>query len=895
MSALAIALANTVEQGETLAGLRDEDLFKRLFEQRHGTDRGLLASAEVCSLVYSFEGTGTESRKSELNFLASLIGKSGAELYRDVAIIKDRDLVQSRDVWRAVQPQAIADRLAKRALEHIPKDRLVKAFLSASERLIKSFSRRLGYLHDCDRTVEIVGDLLSPDGWLGKANCDFNDIEMDVFRNLAPVSPETTLTMIERAADGADGAGFTSRENAHHDIFVRLLRHLAYDPELFDRSVAIICRFALSEDADERDNSAREVLKSLFYLFLSGTHAPTDARARIIEKLVDSGDERKQELGVSLLEAALEASHFTSSYEFKFGARLRNFGYEPKDRKEYETWYGTFIDICTRLAISGKPIAEKGRKLLADKLRGLWSKPWMFEALESFAIQIHKRQSWNEGWIAVNEIIQYDIKHFPEEVSERIRKLEGYLRPDNLYGLVHTYVLSDKHISFGLPDGSRDEGTGADRWKRAGESARILGTRVAQEGDTIGRLLPDLVLKSNSRIRTFGAGLAEGCADRRVLWQLMRAAFEGALPDKRQTCVMEGFLSECAKVEPVLYDSILDELVEDELLGGYFPILQTTSTLDQKGTERLNRALDLGKAKTEFFRGLAWGRAHEPISDDDLVVLLEKILSKEDGIGVATEILMMRFHENKDPAEYSEPLVTFARDVLCHFQFTKDIRRHDSQDHQLSQIALVSLYGDAGGPAASELCRHLVQAIVEHHVYAMDYPTLLSSISKMQPFIFLDAFIGSDQVRAYRLRRMFIEDFEHRENPIDHIPDDVIVSWCDNDPPDRYPLIAGSMKLFKEDDGNLTWKPILSRILDRAPELEPVFEGIAQSMIPHSWSGSRADIVERRSELLKELFEHDNAQVRLLAKTKYALLQGWIVEERKSEGKMFRTRFESFE
>ena len=261
---IAIALANTVDRGESLAGLRDEDLFKRLFEQRHGSDKDLLTSAEVCSLVYSFEGTDTESGESELNFLASLIGKTGAELYRDVATIKDRDLIQSRDMWRAVLPQAIANRLAKRALESIPKDKLVKAFLtSGSERLIKSFSRRLGYLHDCDRAVEIAGELLSPDGWLGKANCNFNDLGMDVFRNVAPVSPEKTLEMIERAADGADGAKFTSRKNTHHHRFVKLLRQLAYDPDLFDRSVEIICRFALSEKADERDNSARDVLKSL--------------------------------------------------------------------------------------------------------------------------------------------------------------------------------------------------------------------------------------------------------------------------------------------------------------------------------------------------------------------------------------------------------------------------------------------------------------------------------------------------------------------------------------------------------------------------------------------------------------------------------------------------------
>lgn len=66
---VAIALANTVQWGETLSGLRDEDLFERLFWQRHNPNENLLVSAEVCSLVYSFEGTDASSENSELHFL----------------------------------------------------------------------------------------------------------------------------------------------------------------------------------------------------------------------------------------------------------------------------------------------------------------------------------------------------------------------------------------------------------------------------------------------------------------------------------------------------------------------------------------------------------------------------------------------------------------------------------------------------------------------------------------------------------------------------------------------------------------------------------------------------------------------------------------------------------
>lgn len=105
-----------MQQGETLSGFRNEQLFDRLFWQRHDPNKSLLVSAQACALVYSFEGTDASSNKSEIKFLAFLVYQSGADLYRDVAKLKERDLVQSRGVWRAVLPHAIANRLAERAL-----------------------------------------------------------------------------------------------------------------------------------------------------------------------------------------------------------------------------------------------------------------------------------------------------------------------------------------------------------------------------------------------------------------------------------------------------------------------------------------------------------------------------------------------------------------------------------------------------------------------------------------------------------------------------------------------------------------------------------------------------------------------------------------------------------
>lgn len=629
---IAVALADTVSHGETLSGFRDDELFERLFRQRHDSNENLLASAEVCSLVYSFEGADVDSEKSELIFLASLIGKSGQELFRHVGILKGRGLIQSRDVWRAVLPQAIANWLAKRTLNLIPKNTLINKILDdGTERLIKSFSRRLSYLHDSDMAIEIVNEWLASDGWLGKVIGNLNDFGMAVLENIAPVSPKKTLEAIERAANGCAENRFASRDNPRFSEFVRLLRRLAYDPELFGRSVNLMASFALSETPEENHDSTRDALKSLFYIYLSGTHAPVEARAKIIEELVGSENIDRQRLGLSLLNATLEAWHFSSSYEFDFGAHPRDFGYEPKSREEIVKWYGAFIGVCMRLALSNTSIAKEARNVLSNNLRGLWTRGRMFAELENSARQIQDHLPWNDGWIAVREIVRYDSECFDEEALEKLRRLENILKPNNLLERARTFALSDRYQAFDLDDDYGDDENASSGWRRAEEATRKIGAQVAQDSEVLGAILPDLVSVDNGRLYIFGMGLADGCDGKQELWGILCAQLEITPPEKQQINVLLGFLSASAECDPAFYNKTLDDLIDDDLLGKWFPIFQITSDLDQRGIDRLHKALDNGKTQIHTFRKMAWGRVHEAIDDDGLAGLLMKIVSRDGG------------------------------------------------------------------------------------------------------------------------------------------------------------------------------------------------------------------------------------------------------------------------
>ena len=310
---IALALAHTVRRGESVANLTNKELFERLFHQRNPKDPCLLRAAEACALVYSFNGEALKGETAELPLLAELAGLTVDELYRCVSELRRRDLIQSRGMWRAVLPQALANRLAKQALDGIPLERISSIFLeNASERLLKSFSRRLGYLHDSEIAQRIIQRWLSKGGLLSNLPSP-NEFQNAIFRNVAAVLPEATLSALESAANGENGSQMLSDSNWERNTWTSIVKSIAYDPDLFERAAMLLARFFMAEPPHQNYNSARDIFLNLFQLYLSGSHASIEQRLQVVDTLIRSKDAASQTCGIVALERLLESQHCQSA------------------------------------------------------------------------------------------------------------------------------------------------------------------------------------------------------------------------------------------------------------------------------------------------------------------------------------------------------------------------------------------------------------------------------------------------------------------------------------------------------------------------------------------------------------------------------------------------------
>lgn len=893
---IAIALCNTVQGTEDLSNLRDEELFKRLFHQRNDNNSFLLRVAQACSLVYSFDGQTVEGSDGELSLLGSIIDMNALEIYGNVSELKRRELVQQRGIWKAVLPHALANKLAKMALENIPSSTICKIFeRGGTERILQSFSRRLSYLHECSGAVEISRRWLSEHGLLRNIN-NLNEFGINVFKNIAPISPELTLSAIERVSEQDGAQIFFSRENHHYIHFTRLLQSLAYDKELFERAARLLCRFALSERSNENNNSIRDVFKSLFYRSLSGTHATPEQRLNIIRNLAESNVEAQIDVSISLLEAALESFHISSNNNFEFGSRLRDYGYSPRSLDEISQWYKLFVEYTAAIAASGLLIAPKAKKLLASKFRGLWINAGMYDELEAAGQKIMEHSGWSEGWLAVRAIKKFNSEEMSVEIITRLNCLNMLLKPATLIEQAKVVACSCYSDALEMVDtiGEHDEES-TEEYLRVQSVIRSIGRDVGLDEEVLKALLPDILSNDGDGLFSFGQGLADGCENHEDVWKYFREALSSLDESKRNYQVPRGFLNAISEKNTSLSETLLNEATTDIVLAIAYPLLQTSVKIEVHGVERLKQSLKLGVAPIRTYINLGYGRAHASIEDNALCELLRLISSQPEGIVIAVDIFRMRLHGFTENAEISDSLISVGQELLLNHPFSREINK-GHLDYNLAKIIKVCFAGESSKQNAGKLCSILIDAFENNDIYPWHCSNILESLAIVQPMMFLDAFLREDIANS-RIYDVFASGVRSRPNPMTFINDNLIIAWCDVNPIIRYPIVAKVITHYQKSvEGNtLEWTSVALRLLLNSPNPLLILNEFKSVFRPNSWSGSLSETMQKRLCLISELKKHSNLSISGWACIEERELEEEIRSRRKNELKQESNLNERFE
>ena len=887
---IAIALASTVGLGGPLASLKDEDLFQRLFEQRNPTDPNLLRAAEAFALVYSFDGIDVAD-DSHLARLGRLVGLSTNEMFRSGSELLKRDLAQRRSTWRAVLPHAISNRLAVRALASIPFDSIQAQLLQdAPEHLRQSFSRRLGYLHESPEAMAIVREWLSPDGLLGAVG-KLDELGVRMFRNIAPVLPEDALHSVERTIAASGGAQVP-------DVIVRLfplLRGLAYEASLFERSVRIMKQVVVA--TGDRQAGTEEVTRAfaaLFSPYLSGTRATLEQRLRILQDLLNSPRDRERKLGLAALDAVLKTQDFFSTNSFEFGARERDFGYMPKTREEVLAWYSAALDFVDSLMASRSLLAEAALGIAADHLRGLWTVTGAIDEVERFCSTVAARGFWPKGWAAVRAIQHFDGTGMPSDVAARLAALESLLRPQDLIQQVRAVVMEREFVWLnlsldGAPGGSYEETN-----EQMEDLARTLGIAIAQDAGGFEDLLPE-VMTGEGRLFSFGAGLAEGSKDKTGTWQPLVKQFSQTYQKDRRPAVLRGFLHSLHGSDPDLANSVLDAALQEESLLSCFPALQISVGVDSRGSQRLLRSLELEKTAIGEYSALMHIRASDGLSAGEFKQLILEIGSKSGGYNQAVEILWMRLeHRSKRGQDSEAEVLNAGRELLRRYGFH---HVNNLEDFHLGQVSRHCLIAASDAEIVREMCFKLRESVANYEASADQYNDLLLALLTVQPKAALDGLFVGELRSKKGFRRRSSELGFIRVRPFDFVEPGLLIRWCEEVPSARFPLAASGIAPFELDKDKMprTWNPTALSLLTSAPDRVAVAEQLIANFSPISSWGSRADVIEASGKLLDDLRQFQDVALNNYIVQQRERLSNVVEEERKTDRMMDIERDDRFE
>ncbi len=881
---IALALANTAKDGQSLANLKDIELFNRLFRQKNEDNPALLRAAKVCSLVYSFDVETVEGDQAELPLLAALAGQSLSEFHGHVAELKRRQLIQARARWRALLPHALAHRLAKLALEDVPAGDIQAFIQTAPERLLKSFSRRLGCLHDNAPAQKIVGEWLASGGIIAEV-VSLTPLGMVILDNVAPVHPEAVLKGIQSAA--ANDSRFVD-DNPNANALVRLLRSLAYEPALFDQATGLIAQFARSKTESNNMSDAVNVFKSLFHMHLSGTHAPPKQRADFLRKLAASKPETDQTLVLAALDAMLECTHFSSSYGFEFGTRKRDYGFHPRTYDEQCDWYAETFSLAGDLAeipamtIRVRSMIAAHFSFLAPSVR--------LDDLIALAERFVSNGGWPEGWACVRRALRKAKEAKSEESVRKLTDLEQKVAPVSLAHRIASYVLPAQWGALDLADVDfEDEQRYEKTQKMIEETCEGIGAELAADLEMLRLHLPELLTSTSARVVTVAKAIGKKTSDPDAAWKVIEDAVFTPDRNGKLYAFPGGFLLGLSECDRDHANKLLDAALANPEWHAFLPDMQLRMGVDKAGSERLIAIIPSPALPVWTLHNLAMGRSTDDLGETEFKALLAAIAAKEDGLDAAIEILYMRlFSLRSDKKPVSEVERDVARALLPKVPFDK---KKNEKSHMMANIVRFCLRNPEDAELAKDICLRLLDAIGEWKVSPWDYSKVVSELAGIFPRVVLEAALEPEGADAEARRGLFGDFRENRPCPLRKIADDELLRWAREKAETRFPALAASIHGWE----GAKWTPTALRLIHEAPDPVPVLKEFADHFRPSGWSGSLADILSRREALLIALSEDPNERIRNWAKAEIPRLREEVERTRKWEADTDRERDERFD
>jgi hypothetical protein len=202
-------------------------------------------------------------------------------------------------------------------------------------------------------------------------------------------------------------------------------------------------------------------------------------------------------------------------------------------------------------------------------------------------------------------------------------------------------------------------------------------------------------------------------------------------------------------------------------------------------------------------------------------------------------------------------------------------------EYRVGIIARKCLIAGSGAITVAKMCGNLRQAVSRSETYPSYHADLLGVLLEVQPLATLESLCGGGEAELRLGLSILEQNSRLRPNSLDMIPEDHLVSWCDEMPRIRYPAVAAAVTAFQP--STETGKPQLTsvgrKLVDNAPDRVGVLRNLVRQLAPADLLGVLDQVATDEDRSVVEFVAEEKIRVAQIVQAQRQA-EAWVAKQR---------------
>jgi len=830
-----------------------------------------------------------ETLKAQMNYIRTKIcdGEITETKFKTICNkFKNEDILEKRGIYYIVKPTILAINLASDWLINTDSDRIIEIIQELKQvQLEEKFVDRLKDLDQLDKAKDIVAKLWGPNSPFGIAEVLNTSWGSLLFRYVVEVNPVATVNALEKAFGSKTKSELLIVVEGRRNL-VWALEKLCFRKETFVPAAKILYSFAVSENETWGNNSTNQFIQ-LYQLFLAGTEANLEERLSVIKWGLEKQDDDYTRIAISaLVRGLINDNYHRMGGPDKQGSGAPLKDYQPSWTEIFSYWKEG-IRILTEIACSNDSNSEYAKEKITDSIRTLIrdNELEILNALNKI-IEV-KGNLWPQALNNLKMTLNFE-KHLSEKTVNNINELIKKLTPTDIKNQIFLKVTRPEWDTYDKDE----EGHYIDKPKL---NAEALAEKIIKENIDWEGFIPDLLSGEQRQAINFGKRIGELVENPMGLIKDIISEIKKIEKEKQNPELLGGVLIGCKNKSIV--KNLVDELISDVELQQHVFYLLRILNLTYADLMKLFVLVDKFGFSINQFQNFQYGRALDNLSNDEVIVLCQKISEYGNaGKWTSLSLIFMYCYGSQERLNYS---FGYLKSLISEGNMLiNNDNTYRLEGHHWSVIVEKILESKVESEFAKNISRQIIEFCGEKNFnYSLDtyLSKVLSILFEKYFYTVWDTFgsaIIGDYMIYFHLKNMIGTKNGYMDSRvgvafINSAYYEYIIEWCRQNSEIAPQRIANMMPLSVNIDDKETWHPFSKMIIDEFGEYENVLENLSSNMGTFGTVGSSVPYYQTQKTLLLELINHKKDKVRNWAKGMLDYTEKSIKREQLNDEQMY--------